>query len=92
MRGENKYREGWVDYLVHASPDGLIHTAAPIAKKPRKRTGPAPYGNAEEIRFCLNCKLPRCVLDNERRCGRLMRFRALQNKRKEKGKNDEGDQ
>jgi len=86
MKRANQYRALWVESLIQRQPDGLLHPEPDAGEEPKKKkTGPKPRIDTDEIEACLSCPYLRCKLDDDKPCRRL--HRAAQ-KAKEEKKND----
>lgn len=87
----NEKREAWLEGLIYAQPDELLHTVPSEGASPEKRRGQRPREKTsiEEIRLCLECRRAECELDHHKRCRRMTKFLAAR-KRKEGTGNDEG--
>lgn len=90
MKRENAFRQPALERWIGAQPDGLLHArpAIPAATSKRRR-GPEPCeDDPDEIRICLGCGLPDCIVDKHGECRRLNEI--LRKIKKEAKKENEG--
>ena len=85
MKNRNLFRDLGAEKLIFDA-NGPLHAVTPDGVKQAKRSGPEPYDDPDEIRICLECPLPECVLDSPSGvCRRFEREKQkLRRQRKEK--------
>lgn len=73
MKKNNRFRLPELEKLIIDAADGVLH-ARPVrpADTPDRRRGPEPWeDDPDEIRICLGCDLPDCIVDMHGECRRL---------------------